>query len=146
MKALLCVAVLALVASTIAYPHQAAINNLHNLDNNVRKLLQMLVTNIQEETVSVEKQEQEEEEVVPTNITDKLIESIDEKILQLLSGMKAQSLEAEEKAMAQSDIVEYESFDSNNDQLSETVNNIDVKEVLQRQGDERAMAQRWGRK
>ncbi len=106
----------------------------------------MLVTNIQEETVSVEKQEQEEEEVVPTNITDKLIESIDEKILQLLSGMKAQSLEAEEKAMAQSDIVEYESFDSNNDQLSETVNNIDVKEVLQRQGDERAMAQRWGRK
>ncbi len=108
----------------------------------------MLVTNIQEETVSAEKQEQEEE-VVPTNITNKLIESIDDKILQLLSGMKAQNLEDEEKDMAQSEEVEYESLDSNNNKLSETVNNIDDKDllrVLQRQAEERAMAERWGRK
>ncbi len=186
MKALLCVAVLALVASTIAYPHQAAINNLHNLDNNVRKLLQMLVTNIQEELVSAEKQEQEEEEVftLPPTLppTDKLPEASDDTInemLQLLDVMKAQNLEAEEKAnaekamaekavaekavaekavaekavaekaVAESEEVEYESFDSNNDQLSETVKNIDVMDllrVLQRQAEEKAMAQRWGRK
>ena len=61
MKTLLCVAVLALVASTIAspLPHRAAINNHHLLDNNVRELLQLL-DNIQEEKVSAEKQEEEE--------------------------------------------------------------------------------------
>ena len=46
MKTLLCVAVLALVASTIAspLPHRAAINNHHLLDNNVRELGVMIST------------------------------------------------------------------------------------------------------
>ncbi len=127
----------------------------------------MLVTNIQEELVSAEKQEQEEEEVFTLPPTDKLPEASDDiinEMLQLLDVMKAQNLEAEEKAMvekavaekavaekvmAESEEVEYESFDSNNDQLSETVKNIDVMDllrVLQRQAEEKAMAQRWERK
>ncbi len=126
----------------------------------------MLVTNIQEELVSAENQEQEEEEVFTLPPTDKLPEASDDiinEMLQLLDVMKAQNLEAEEKtmaekamaekamaekAMAESEEVEPESLDSNNDQLSETVKNIDVMDLLRvlQQAEEKAMAERWGRK
>ncbi len=137
----------------------------------------MLVTNIQEELVSAEKQEQEEEEVftLPPTLppTDKLPDASDDinEMLQLKAEEKAmaeksmakkaivmaeeamamakKAMVMAEKAMEESEEVEPESLDSNNDQLSETVNNIDVLDllrVLQRQAEEKAMAQRWGRK
>ena len=107
MKTLLCVAVLALVASTIAspLPHRAAINNHHLLDNNVRELLQLL-DNIQEEKVSAEKQE--EEEVATSPPSNMLHDDIASDIIQLLGDIQ-QKIEQWKK----------------NPQLSEVVDDID---------------------
>ena len=99
MKTLLCVAVLALVASTIAspLPHRAAINNHHLLDNNVRELLQLLVTNIQEAKTFAE---EEDEYEYPSLNNDQLSEAAsDIDVTDLLQLLQRQ---AKEKAMAQS--------------------------------------------
>ncbi len=99
MKTLLCVAVLALVASTIASPllHRAAINNHHLLDNNVRELLQLLVTNIQEAKTFAE---EEDEYEYPSLNNDQLSEAAsDIDVTDLLQLLQRQ---AKEKAMAQS--------------------------------------------
>ncbi len=99
MKTLLCVAVLALVASTIASPllHRAAINNHHLLDNNVRELLQLLVTNIQEAKTFAE---EEDEYEYPSLNNDQLSEAAsDINVTDLLQLLQRQ---AKEKAMAQS--------------------------------------------
>ena len=92
MKTLLCVAVLALVASTIAspLPHRAAINNHHLLDNNVRELLQLL-DNIQEEKMSVEKQEEEEVATLPPDdkhMLHEVVEGLDDEIIKFLDDIQ----------------------------------------------------------